>query len=182
MHYDNSDKLDKEKRCTSSALGDALKANGVPVGDLGTRHRMMRGPTSGDVLHDYRLSLFEGEPGYILGKSFVIEQGNSEGDWRCATVYPAAEVDVPSGLVPCVKHDYADCLVGSLGSPGRCVFTNCEGYAQNWTTVLDTKTDFCRQVAEVYPKMEDESVAREGEVDCALGKHTLLKLSQRKKK
>lgn len=172
MHYDlhNADEL-----CGAPALKGVLqnkKSKVKSIGQLSQRHKRMTGSRFSDVVYDRELSLYPGEDGYIVGRSFVIRQGDSSKDYRCATIYMSNLESQRPGAVPCERVEYADCLEGAVDTLTKCVYKPCAGYRQFWGVVGKTTT-MCRQVTQVYPMLTGEK-KMEGLVDCVHGQHTLL--------
>lgn len=164
----------KSELCTHTALKDIVSVDGEQIGDLGHRHLKMRGKRFANVEYDEKLSLYEGHPGYIIGKSFVVRQGTSEAHHRCATIYASDLQSQRPGAVPCEHMYYPDCLVGAVESNSTCVFRACDGYRQYWGTV-NHSTIMCRQEVTYYPKPDKPLTSRSGTVDCTYGNFTLLR-------
>lgn len=166
--------FERSQLCSGKALRSTLQSEDGEIGDLGGRHKMMHGDEFSAVIYDRSLSLFEGSPGYIVGKSFVVRQGDSESDHRCATIYMSSLDSLRPGAIPCEFATYSDCLVGAVNSNDTCVFSSCYGFRQYWGHV-DHNTLMCKPVVAEYPKSNSPIVKREGVVPCSYGKYTLLK-------
>lgn len=165
--------------CTPSALQDVLKKGTFSVGALSLNHRPIVGKRHADVIYDYNIKLYEGMENYVINRSFVIRQGNSPSDYRCATILPSNLSSQRPGAIPCVFQRYPDCLVGAVGDTKKCVFKPCIGFRQYWSDshFVNESTLMCKQDVEWFPKPDtplDESSQRVGTVDCTHGQHTLL--------
>lgn len=171
VHYDM---YNKSQLCSAEALHSVMRNGDKEIGNLGKRHRPMYGNRFSEVVYDKELSLFEDSPGYIVGKSFVVRQGDSDDDHQCATIYMSRLESQRPGAVPCEFATYSDCLVGAVNSNDTCVFSACFGFRQYWGPV-DEKTLMCKQVTVNYPKATTPIVERKGVVPCAYGTYTLLK-------
>lgn len=171
VHYD---RYEESELCSATSLKSVLKVEGETVGNLAQRHRMATASRFSDVLYDDRLSLFQDRPGYIVGKSFVVRQGMTTADHRCATIYMSDLESQRPGAVPCELKRYADCLVGANGMTTKCVFKPCIGFRRHWG-VVDRNTLMCKQIFSSFPKVSQVLEKREGLVDCVHGRHTLLK-------
>lgn len=125
-----------------------------------------------EVAYDWELSLYPDSANNIVGKSFVIRQGNNEADYRCSTIKLSSIHSQRPGAIPCEKIHYADCLVGTA-KDDVCIYRPCTGYRRFWGTA-DAKTRWCAQIFERFPKRLRPGVA-EGAVACRHGKYTLLK-------
>lgn len=142
------------------------------VGELGQRHRMITGHRFAEVAYDWHISLYEGSEYSIIGKSFVIRQGDNEADYKCATINLSDRHSLRPGTIPCEKKNYADCLVGTERDD-VCVFRTCSGYRQYWGPV-DDKTVLCKHIFERYPKPLKTLSKSEGVVSCVHDYHSLL--------
>lgn len=171
VHYDM---YNRSQICSAKALRSVVRLNNEDVGNLAKRHRPMRGSRFSEVVYDKKLSLFEDSPGNIVGKSFVVRQGDSEAEHQCATIYLSRLESQRPGAVPCEFATYSDCLVGAVNSNDTCVFNACFGFRQYWGTV-DENTLMCKQVTMNYPKATVPIVERKGVVPCAYGNYSLLK-------
>lgn len=176
--YDKYDH-DPSQMCTPSALKSVLKQGSNPIGALSSNHRPIVGQRHADVIYDYNIKLYEGMDNYVINKSFVIRQGDSGADHRCATIIPSNLGSQKAGAIPCEFQRYPDCLVGAVGNTKKCVFKPCVGFRQYWsdTHFVNESTLMCKQAKEWYPKPNmplPDSAQRVGTVDCTHGQHTLL--------
>lgn len=171
VHYD---KYSDAQLCAPSSLKSVVNVDGMDVGHLSQRHRMITTQRFSDVMYDEKLSLFEDSKANIVGKSFVIRQGGSVAHHRCATIYLSKLESQRPGAVPCKLRRYPDCLEGANGVWDKCVFKPCIGFERFWGTV-DRNTLMCKQVFSLFPKLLEKNVKREGLVRCIHGNHTLLR-------
>lgn len=160
-------------RCGAEALKSVMRNGNRFSGELGTRHGMIISHRFAEVTYDWELSLYPGSPKNIIGKSFVIRQGNNEADYRCATIEFTSVHSQRPGAVPCEMVQYADCLVGTARQD-ICVYRPCVGYRQYWGSI-DSNTRMCAQIFKMYPKRLRAGATTEGVVTCMHGNHTLLK-------
>lgn len=170
VHYDW---YKKEERCSAKALKTVMRVGGSDVGNLGMRHRLMTSSRFAEVVYDKKLSLYDGEEHNIIGKTFVVQQGSNESDYRCATIYETTLHSLRPGAIPCEVGHYSDCVLGT-SSNDTCVLKDCYGYKQYWGEINDN-TVMCMQVHEVYPKRLDDAKRADGLVRCRHGNHTLLR-------
>lgn len=143
------------------------------VGELGAKHGMITASRFVQVLYDWDISLFEDSDMNIVGKSFVIRQGDNEADYRCATIQSTSLHSFRPGLVPCEVMHYTDCLVGTA-KDDICVYRPCIGYRQFWGKI-DEHTLLCSRHEEKFPKALKEPAEKEGVVSCKHGLHSLLR-------
>lgn len=171
VHYDQ---FSESKLCAPASLKSVLNVDGIDIGHVSQRHRMITTRRFSDVMYDEKLSLFEDNKANIIGKSFVIRQGGDVAQHRCATIYLSKLESQRPGAVPCELRRYPDCLVGAHGVWDKCVFKPCIGFRRFWGTV-DRNTLMCKQVFNSFPKLSQKIVTRKGLVKCVHGNHTLLK-------
>lgn len=170
VHYDM---YARDHRCGSKALKDVLRVNGSLVGALGEAHGKIQTSRHSGVHYDERLSLYPGRAGNIIGRSFVVQQGDNEADYRCATIMLTDAKNQRPGVVPCELRQYSDCLVGTADDD-LCVYRPCGGYRQFWGKAND-RTQMCGSFHQIYPKSLKDSQPTRGTVRCKHGNHTLLR-------
>lgn len=134
---------------------------------------MITKPRFVEVVYDWDMSLYEDSQMNVVGKSFVIRQGDNEADYRCATIQATSLKSFRPGVIPCEMMPYTDCLVGTA-KEDICVYRPCIGYRQFWGKI-DNNTLLCSQHGERFPKALKEPAEKQGVVSCKHGKHTLLR-------